>query len=240
MTESVCFNKEFLPLSESLEKRAVVMVSGGLDSVVSLAKATTELDVRLALFFNYGQRALDKEREAVLGVVNYYGVPFREVDLGWLGLLAPEVMRKERAVRRVNESRRLDTAGNVWVPNRNGVFLNVAAAYAESYGCGTVVTGFNREEAEEFPDNKSEYVETVNACLRFSTLSKVRVVSFTQDLAKREILLLGAELRAPLSIIWSCYEGGSTMCGNCASCRKLRAAIDSLPEEKRPHLEFES
>jgi 7-cyano-7-deazaguanine synthase len=120
------------------------------------------------------------------------------------------------------------------------VFVNVAAAYAESYGCDTVVTGFNREEAEEFPDNSREFVERANAALAFSTRNAVRVESFTVDLDKRAIVRMGLELKAPLSIVWSCYRSGPKMCGDCASCARLRSAIDSLPAGDRPVLEFES
>ena len=62
-------------------RRAIALVSGGLDSIVSLAKATEDMAVRLVLFFNYGQRALERERHAVMGAVDFYGLPFREVDI---------------------------------------------------------------------------------------------------------------------------------------------------------------
>jgi 7-cyano-7-deazaguanine synthase len=220
------------------DKRAVALVSGGLDSVVSLAKAATVMDVRLLLFFDYGQRALDRERNAVLGVANYYRFPYREVELPWLRDLAPEGMRDGETDDEGGDPA-LDTLDAVWVPNRNGVFLNIGAAFAESYGCEVVVTGFNREEAEEFPDNSLPYVSRMNEALEMSTLNAVRVVSFTQDLDKRQILRLGNELRAPLSVIWSCYHSRELMCGRCASCKRLRAAMASLDAESRPPIRFE-
>lgn len=223
-------------LSGNRVKRAVALVSGGLDSVVSLAQATVEFDVRVVLFFDYGQRALERERSAVLGAVNYYGLPWREVNVGWLADLAPEGMRQGNAA--VDAA--LDTLDAVWVPNRNGVFLNIGAAFAESYGCGVVVTGFNRDEAEEFPDNRSEYADRVNRALELSTRNAVRVMSFTQDLGKREILELGARLGAPLSVIWSCYHARDLMCGRCASCRRLRAALSEVAAECRPPIAFET
>ncbi len=200
--------------------------------MVSLAKAVLELDVRLVLFCNYGQGALEAERGAVLGAVNYYGLPFREVDVTWLRDLSPEGIRGVKGGE-------LDSLEDVWVPNRNGVLLNVAAAFAESYGCGVVITGFNREEAAEFPDNSGEFVRSTNACFEFSTRSSVRVRSYLVDLTKREILREGIDLRAPLSVIWSCYRSGARMCGGCASCRRLRAAVDALPPSDRPLFEFE-
>jgi len=68
----------------------------------------------------------------------------------------------------------------------------------------------------------------------------VRVESFTLDLDKRAIIRLGLELKAPLSIVWSCYRSGERMCGRCASCARLRVAIDSLPPTDRPVIEFDA
>jgi 7-cyano-7-deazaguanine synthase len=215
-------------------RRAVAVVSGGLDSVVSLAAGLDAHEVRLLLFFDYGQRACASERASVIAVASYYQLPLREVNVRWLGSLSPPGMRAG-----TKDAGGLRTLDEVWIPNRNGVFLNVAAAFAESYGCDVVLTGFNREEAVEFPDNGPAYVARVNEALAYSTRNRVEVRSYTQDLDKREILWRGMELRAPLSLIWSCYRSGERMCGQCASCRRLRVALDAVPEERRPPIVFE-
>jgi len=230
-----------------MRERAVALVSGGLDSVVSLALADRELEVRLVLFCNYGQRALDRERASVVDVAGYYGLPFQEVDVTWLRDLSPEGMRKTLPG---DDDSALPSGGgsgpgglvsldSVWIPNRNGLFLNIAAAFAERYGCSTVVTGFNREEAVEFPDNSSGFVDAVNRGLAFSTRNGVRVVSYTLDMSKREILEAGGDAGVPFGTIWSCYRAGAHMCGDCASCRRLRSALESLPRDCRPQIEFE-
>jgi len=216
---------------------AVVLASGGLDSTVALTLAQRDYEIRIVLFFDYGQRALESERASVLALANYFGLPFREVDITWLEDLAPKGMRVSVGD---SESGPLNSVDDVWIPNRNGVFLNVAAGFAERYGCSAVVTGFNREEAAEFPDNSRAYVDRVNEALSYSTRGAVRVESPTIDLSKREIILKGIEARAPLSVIWSCYRSGPRMCGDCASCRRLRAALDAVPAEQRPVIEFES
>jgi 7-cyano-7-deazaguanine synthase len=213
--------------------RAVVLLSGGLDSLVSLAIANVEMEVRLVLFINHRQRALERERHAVMGAARFYDLPFREVDLGWLGSLAPDGMRLGASA-----DSSLETFDSVWIPNRNGVFLNVAAAFAENYGCDWVVTGFNREEAAEFPDNRAEYVTFVNEGFELSTQNAVKIVSFIQDLDKREILERGIKVGAPLSVIWSCYKEGEMMCGRCASCRRLKVALDALSVDARPPIQF--
>lgn len=212
---------------------SIALVSGGLDSLVSLAVATREREVRLVMFFDYGQRARASERVSAMSAANYYGIPFEDVAIPWLEALAPAGMRSVGG-----EAASLRTLDEVWIPNRNGVFVNIAAAYAEGRGCDSVVTGFNREEAQEFPDNSAEYMARANAALAMSTRNAVRVESFTIDLAKREIIRLGMQLKAPLSIVWSCYRSGERMCGECASCARLRAALDSLPADDRPVIEF--
>jgi 7-cyano-7-deazaguanine synthase len=227
--------------ARALRPRSLALVSGGLDSLVSLARAVSEREVRLVMFFDYGQRARESERVSSMSAANYYGLPFEQADVRWLESLAPAGMRVSSAPDRRDETPdALTTIEDVWIPNRNGVFVNVAAAYAERYRCDTIVTGFNREEAEEFPDNSREYVERVNRALELSTRNRVRVESFTIDLDKRAIIRLGLELKAPLSIVWSCYRSGERMCGRCASCARLRAAVESLAPADRPVIEFEA
>lgn len=203
--------------------------------MVSLARAVKERRVESVMFFDYGQRARASERVSSMSAASFYGLPFQDVDMRWLETLAPPGMQAG-----VDAPGALRSLDEVWIPNRNGVFVNVAAAYAERYGCDTIVTGFNREEAEEFPDNSREYVQRVNRALEMSTRNGVRVESFTIDLDKPDILRLGLELKAPLSIIWSCYRSGERMCGTCASCVRLRAALATLSASDRPKIEFDA
>lgn len=113
---------------------------------------------------------------------------------------------------------------DVWVPNRNALFINIAAAYAEQFKADLIVTGFNREEAAEFPDNTPAFVSAVNRSLFFSTLRRVKVVSYIQDYSKKEIYRIGLKYGAPLKYAYSCYMGGKKMCGKCASCKRLLEA----------------
>ena len=124
------------------------------------------------------------------------------------------------------------TAPDVWIPNRNGVFLNVAAAFAESLGADTIVTGFNAEEAAAFPDNSTQFIEACNAAFKFSTRNAVRAVSYTAEMDKARIFELALEHDVPLELVWPCYLGGESICGECESCvRFLRAALKTGGEE---------
>jgi 7-cyano-7-deazaguanine synthase len=120
-------------------------------------------------------------------------------------------------------------AAAVWVPNRNGVLLNVAAAYAEFNNLPIVLFGANREEAEAgFPDNTFRFRENINVALRDSTSNGVRVMALLEHLSKIEILRIGMSLEAPLELIWSCYRNGPIHCGECASCMFLKRALHTM------------
>jgi 7-cyano-7-deazaguanine synthase len=203
--------------------KGVAILSGGLDSTVSLAVAARKMKVALALTFDYGQRAAKREREASAWIAKHYRVPHRVIQTPWLaGLTGTALVNRRASLPRHEMSER--SARAVWVPNRNGCFIEIAAAHAESMGARRLITGFNREEAATFPDNSKAYVAAVNGALSYSTATGVRVVSYTIDLDKRQIVRLGRRLRAPLEHIWPCYEGGKQWCGSCESClRSLRA-----------------
>jgi 7-cyano-7-deazaguanine synthase len=203
--------------------KAVAILSGGLDSTVSLAVAVRRMEVVLVLTFDYGQRAARRERRASATIAKHYRIPHRVIAVPWLAALTGTALVNRKAeLPRHEMSER--SAKAVWVPNRNGVFIEIAAAHAESAGATRLVTGFNREEAETFPDNSKAYVGAVNRALSYSTANGVRVVSFTIDLDKKGIVRLGRKLKAPLQHIWPCYEGGTSWCGSCESClRSLRA-----------------
>ncbi len=204
--------------------KGVALLSGGLDSTVSLAAAVRKMDVLLALTFDYGQRAARREREASARICRRFRIPHRAIPLPWLGGITRTALVNRRAgLPRREMSKR--SARAVWVPGRNGVFIEIAAAHAESLGACRIVTGFNREEAAAFPDNSAAYVRAVNRALGYSTANGVRVVSFTASLDKREIVRLGRRLGAPLDEIWPCYEGGREWCGTCESCLRCLEAL---------------
>src|SRR5689334_9146069 len=203
--------------------KGVAILSGGLDSTVSLAAATRTMDVVLAITFDYGQRAAKRERAASAAIAKHYRIPHKVLAVPWLAELTGTALVNRRAKLPLNEMS-VRSAKAVWVPNRNGVFIEIAAAHAESLGATRLITGFNKEEAVTFPDNSPQYVAAVNRALSYSTANGVRVVSFTGNFDKKQIVNLGRRLDAPLKFIWPCYEGGKRWCGECESClRSLRA-----------------
>lgn len=211
---------------------SVVLLSGGLDSAVNLAYAQTEGDVRLALTINYGQRAAQREIEAAGKLAKFYNVPFQVVELPWLAEITKTALVNQDNQLPEPEAQDLDlsdlatrTAAAVWVPNRNGLFVNIAACFAETLNCELVITGFNREEAATFSDNTPEFSLAATAAMFYSTANKVKVLSYTGRLDKKEITSLGVRLGLPWELIWSCYQGSTQMCGKCESCLRLIRAF---------------
>jgi len=212
---------------------SLVLLSAGLDSTVNFKCALDREGVSMGLTFDYGQRAAEREMSAARAICQRYGVPHKRIDLAWLAEDSRAAVLKGRAPVPEPDAAQLDDAGGaaarsadaVWVPNRNGVFVNAAAAVAERMGISTVVVGFNAEEAATFPDNSSGFLDAANCALRFSTRGAVSLACYTIGMLKADIVRLGLEIEAPLDLVWPCYMDGPRMCGKCESCmRFLRAA----------------
>lgn len=216
-------------------KKAIIILSGGLDSSVALYLAKESYDFALALTFDYGQRAVLKEKEAAQKICKKFNVPHKFISIPWLKEITqtalvnssenlPQLKQNELD----NLSVGLKSANAVWVPNRNGVFINIAASFAESFAAEVIITGFNAEEAITFPDNSSDFIKRINESLFYSTQNHCRVEAPTISMNKSEIVKEALKLKFPFEYLWSCYEGGEMMCGKCESClRSKRAYLEN-------------
>jgi len=212
--------------------KSVVLLSGGLDSMVAMAAAMQSSQISLALTFDYGQRAARKEAAAAVAIASHYELKHRIIPVDFLAEITTTSLINraesipELTVEKLDDKKvTRETADKVWVPNRNGVFINIAAAFAETLGCEQVVVGFNAEEGTTFPDNTPAYMAAVSHALRYSTQNSVKVISPTVNLTKPALVSLGRQLNVPFHLIWSCYHGGEYMCGRCESCLRLKRAM---------------
>ncbi|WP_456475773.1 7-cyano-7-deazaguanine synthase QueC [Candidatus Pyrohabitans sp.] len=214
--------------------KAVALLSSGMDSVVAATLAAREGEVALALTFDYGQRAAKREKEYSARVCEALGITHRVLALPWLkditstALVAEEEALPELSPEELDSSRAEESARRVWVPNRNGVFINIAASFAEALGCDSIVVGFDAEEAATFPDNSREYVDAANRALSYSTLSGVEIYAPLIEMNKGEIAELGLKIGAPLEWSWSCYRGEAEPCLRCESCMRRARAFKSI------------
>jgi 7-cyano-7-deazaguanine synthase len=215
--------------------RAITLLSSGLDSVAALAIAAESLDIEMAITFDYGQRAGKREIEYSRKVCEYFGIEHRIITLDWFSEITttslvnwnaniPSLSSEdidETAPAEITEA----SAKAVWVPNRNGVMLNIAGAFAESRECDYLVVGFNGEEAGTFPDNSFAFVQAMDNVFSYSTQNGVKVLAPLIKLGKTEIVKRALEAKAPLEYSWSCYHGGKIPCGECESCRRRARAF---------------
>lgn len=214
-------------------KSAVVLLSGGLDSFVSLASIRESVDVKLALFFDYGQRAVKQEANAVKYIAKYYNISYKTITLGWLkDITFTSLVNREETLPFYDQDKLNEdisvmeaSAKSVWVPNRNGVILNIAAAFADSYSFDYVVFGANKEEATTFPDNSIKFVKSITDSFSFSTSNKVELIAPLAFKTKQEIVDIASSLDVPLQLVWSCYSDLDHHCGECESCNRLKRAL---------------
>jgi 7-cyano-7-deazaguanine synthase len=204
----------------------IILLSGGLDSAVNLAIASGKGEVVRTLFFDYGQKARVRECQSAKSLSEYYDCRLEIIKLPWLaGITKTALVDNNREVPRIDGETLPEDSSSVWVPNRNCVFVSIGASYAEALGADAVAAGFNLEEGTTFPDNSMEFLKAMDAALSFSTLSKVRLVSFTGDLMKVEIVRKGRDIGLPFDMLWFCYLGGEESCGTCESCVRFKRAI---------------
>lgn len=207
--------------------KGIILLSGGLDSLVSLGLGG--YNVSLALTFDYGQKSVKDEIEASQKICEYYGIAHKVIKLDWLNNITyTALVSGNKLPDKIDEN----SAKNVWVPNRNGLFLNIAGSFADADGYDYILIGANKEEAQTFPDNTKEFIERVNAEFEFSTRKQPKVVAPLINYDKNDIVKLALEHGIPLNLVKSCYAGGEKHCGKCESCIRLKNALVANHAEK--------
>ena len=207
----------------------IILLSGGLDSAASLAVCIKHFKIGLALTFDYGQNAAQQEISSAKKIAEYYGIEHKVLKLDWMKSLYTAEIPLINSDMHPSEIGQ-ELSDKVWIPNRNALFINIAAAFAdsESNDFDVIIIGANREEAQNFPDNSQEFVQAANRCLEYSTKNKVKVFSPLIDFDKPDILKLAFENNAPLEYIYSCYQGTKVHCGQCESCLHLKHALEGF------------
>lgn len=216
--------------------KAVVLLSGGMDSCVTAAIARERHgDANLALLHAmYGQRTEERERQAFEDIAKFYGIGERlVVKLEHFRAIGGSALTDARITVPENE---LGTPGQehsipvTYVPFRNAHFLSVAVSWAESIGAGAVYIGAVAEDSSGYPDCRPEYYRVFQELIRVGTKPETDIEMMTPviGMRKSEIVRRGIELGAPLHLTWSCYQGETTACGACDSCLlRLRAFAEA-------------
>ena len=208
--------------------KSIILLSGGLDSLVSLGLKKDELNITLALTFDYGQKSAKTEIDASKRICEYYNIEHKVIKLDWLkeithtSLVSEDSVPTGKALEKPE-----DSAKSVWVPNRNGLFLNIAGSFADSEDYDYILIGANKEEAQTFPDNTAEFINAINKEFEYSTQKKPKVCAPLINYIKNDIVMLALKHNIPLDLTRSCYQGGERHCGICESCSRLKHALEA-------------
>ena len=222
-------------MSTSSKSRAVVLLSGGMDSCVCAALTTRDY-AAAAVHVSYGQRTENREKQAFLEICDRLGIGDRLLvnnsalrAIGGSALTDPEIA--------VPESHAIGREIPVtYVPFRNAHFLAVAVSWAEVLGAEKVFIGAVEQDSSGYPDCRPAYYRAFNEVVKAGTKEgRIEVVTPLIGMRKAEIVRLGLELGAPLDLTWSCYSREDAACGVCDSCvLRVRAfqeagAADPIP-----------
>jgi 7-cyano-7-deazaguanine synthase len=221
-------------------QRAVVLLSGGMDSCVCAALAARDYDAA-AVHVSYGQRTEERERRAFFAICDRLGIQERLlVRNEALSAIGGSALTDSNIG--VPESHALspDSTGQdipvTYVPFRNAHFLSVAVSWAEVLGAGLIYIGAVEQDSSGYPDCRPAYYEAFNQVIKLGTKDgRIETVTPLIHLRKSGIVRLGLELGAPFDLTWSCYSREDSACGVCDSCvLRLRAfrdagSVDPIP-----------
>lgn len=228
LNDTLTLAGDLLPEDVLVNNKALVILSGGLDSTVVAAKLIQDGYNVSLLHYTYGCRAESNEAKAVKAIAEYLGAPLQIVDLtslfsviGNSRLLDPNATfaEKETGAEQAIE----------WVPARNTILASIAMGIAEANGIGTIALGINLEESGGgYTDNVLDLYEGLNRLSHWivGVNKKVEFISPVGGLMKHEIVALGLETNAPLHLTWSCYNQGTHHCGNCGPCYMRKRAFE--------------
>lgn len=218
-----------------MSKKAVVLLSGGLDSTTCLAIAIDKYgaDNVLALSNFYGQKH-SKEIEGAKKIAEHYGVEHRFADLEQAFALSdcPLLANSSQAIKHESYAKQLADMGgagtvDTYVPFRNGLFLAYAAAVAISLGAEVIYYGAHADDAagRAYPDCTPEFAMFMNKAIYEGSGRTCQLQAPLIDKTKKDIVAIGMALDAPYELTWSCYEGGDKPCGTCGTCLDRAAAF---------------
>jgi len=209
---------------------AIVLVSGGMDSLVTLAIARAEHEVAL-LHVDYGHRTEARERLAFRQIADHYGIARRlETSIRYLAQIGGSSLTERAMPVRVSGIVAGEPIPDSYVPFRNTHLIAIAVSWGEVIGARRIFVGAVEEDSSGYPDCRREYFAAMNQLIAAGTRpdSRIEVVAPLIALSKKQIVERGAALGAPFALSWSCYQREEAACGVCDSCRlRLRAFRDA-------------
>jgi 7-cyano-7-deazaguanine synthase len=222
-------------------KKAVVILSGGMDSTTAAFIAKRQEFEIIPVHFNYAQRTEKRELKAFNDICDYLNIDKEKryvIDLPFFKQIGASAL--------VDEKIEVPTDGIkpgipvTYVPFRNGIFLSIAAAVAEKEGAEAIYIGVVEEDSSGYPDCREEFIENMQKAINSGTKpeTKIEIKTPLIHLKKEDIVKKALEVGVPLELTWSCYKEEEEACGVCDSCRlRLKGFEKAGIKDKIPYKE---
>ncbi|WP_394175878.1 7-cyano-7-deazaguanine synthase QueC [Guptibacillus hwajinpoensis] len=221
-----------------MSKKAVIVLSGGLDSTTCMGMAKEKEYELYPITFHYGQKH-NREVEQAKKVAEYYDAPdHRIVNISFLNQIGGSALTDDSID--VPSDMDEDEIPVTYVPARNMIFLSLASAYAEVIGAEAIYIGVSAVDYSGYPDCRPEFIQSMNETVNLATKagatgSEMKIETPLIDMTKADTVKEGLRLNVPYELTTSCYNGEEEACGECDSCRlRLKGfeearAVDPIP-----------
>lgn len=201
--------------------KAIVLLSGGMDSLVCLGEAVNQKHDISLLHMNYGQKTSIRERKSFDEIAEFYKIPEAKrkiIDMTFLKQIGGSSLTDESITVKTYKGDSKEIPDS-YVPFRNSIILSLAVSWAEAQGATNLFMGANFEDSPGYPDCRPSYYEAFNRVIKEGTKEgNIEIQTPVIMLKKKDIVLRGQELKVPFALSWSCYKSSDKACGVCDSC----------------------
>lgn len=222
--------------------KAIVLISGGMDSLVCTGLAAKEESEIYFLHMNYGQKTSSRERKSFDQIADHYEIPMERrkvIDMAFLKQIGGSSLTDDSITIKSYQGDSTEIPDS-YVPFRNSIILSLAVSWAEVVGAERLYIGANCEDSPGYPDCRPSYYAAFNHLIKEGTKAgNIKILTPVISMKKKAIVLKGKELNVPFELSWSCYKSTEKACGTCDSCAlRLRGfseagIVDPIEYQKR-------
>ena len=202
-------------------EKVIVLVSGGMDSLVCAGIALEENQEVYFLHMNYGQKTSRRERLSFDKIADHYQIPVEKrkvIDMTFLQQIGGSSLTDD-AIQVKTYQGDSSIIPDSYVPFRNSIILSLAVSWAEVVGASRLYIGANHEDSPGYPDCRPSYYEAFNKVIQEGTKAgNIKILTPVISMKKKEIVGTGQKLNVPFNLSWSCYKSSEKACGECDSC----------------------
>lgn len=215
--------------------KSIILVSGGMDSLVTASIAANESDELYFLHVNYGQLTEKREMQSFEALCDYYQPKDTlMIDVDYFKKIGGSSLTDEN-IEVKNHGESDDPVPDTYVPFRNAHLICIATSWAEVIGASRIYIGAVEEDSSGYPDCRETFYNSFNKTIDLGTKDETKIEIITPIIhnTKEEIIKIGADLKAPFEHSWSCYRANEKACGTCDSCH-LRVSAFKKAKLKDP------